>query len=111
MLRYVADRFLLMPMPRWSDNPIDPISIRDVLYYLVAAADARCPPGAYDIYGPETYDLRRPAAGVRAGLRKMARRAARARRGHRAGVAGDSGWRCRCPAAWPPISWSPLTIR
>ena len=44
MLRYVGDRFLLMPMPAWSANPIDPISIRDVLYYLVAAADAdACP--------------------------------------------------------------------
>ena len=55
MLRYVGDRFLLMPMPGWSVNPIDPISIRDVLYYLVAAADGdQVPAGAYDIYGPET---------------------------------------------------------
>jgi uncharacterized protein YbjT (DUF2867 family) len=55
MLRYVGDRFVLMPMPGWSVNPIDPISIRDVLYYLVAAADSeRVPAGAYDIHGPET---------------------------------------------------------
>jgi uncharacterized protein YbjT (DUF2867 family) len=55
MLRYVGDRFLFIPMPVWSANPIDPISISDVLYYLVAAADAdRVPAGAYDIYGPET---------------------------------------------------------
>jgi uncharacterized protein YbjT (DUF2867 family) len=55
MLRYVGDRFLLMPLPGWSVNPIDPISISDVLYYLVAAADSdRVPAGAYDIYGPET---------------------------------------------------------
>jgi uncharacterized protein YbjT (DUF2867 family) len=55
MLRYVGDRFLLMPMPAWSVNPIDPISISDVLYYLAAAADAdRVPAGAYDIHGPET---------------------------------------------------------
>ena len=54
MLRYVGDRFLLMPMPGWSVNPIDPISISDVLYYLVAAADERVPAGAYDICGPET---------------------------------------------------------
>ena len=39
MLRYVGDRFVLIPMPAWSANPMDPISIRDVLYYLVAAAD------------------------------------------------------------------------
>ena len=40
MLRYVGDRFPLMPIPPWMDNPIDPISVRDVLHYLVAAADA-----------------------------------------------------------------------
>src|SRR5215208_6116199 len=55
MLRYVGDRFVLIPMPAWSANPIDPISIRAVLHSLVAAADAeRVPPGAYDIIGPET---------------------------------------------------------
>lgn len=54
MLRYVADRFLLLPMPEWSANPIDPISIRDVLHYLVAVADPAVPAGAYDIAGPET---------------------------------------------------------
>ncbi len=55
MLRYVGDRFWLIPLPAWSANPIDPISISDVLYYLVAAADpAKVPAGAYDIYGPET---------------------------------------------------------
>jgi uncharacterized protein YbjT (DUF2867 family) len=55
MLRYVGDRFVLIPMPAWSANPMDPISIRDVLYYLVAAADGeRVPAGAYDIFGPET---------------------------------------------------------
>jgi uncharacterized protein YbjT (DUF2867 family) len=55
MLRYVGDRFLFLPMPVWSANPIDPISISDVLYYLVGAADTdRVPAGAYDICGPET---------------------------------------------------------
>lgn len=55
MLRYVADRFLVLPLPVWSANPIDPISIRDVLYYLVAAADTeQVPAGSYDIRGPET---------------------------------------------------------
>ena len=28
MLRYVGDRFLFIPLPAWSANPIDPISIR-----------------------------------------------------------------------------------
>lgn len=55
MLRYVGDRFVVIPLPAWSANPIDPISIRDVLYYLAAAADTdRVPAGAYDICGPET---------------------------------------------------------
>ena len=59
MMRYVGDRFPVIPIPKWMDNPIDPISIRDVLNYLVAAADAeRVPPGAYDIAGPDTTSYR-----------------------------------------------------
>jgi uncharacterized protein YbjT (DUF2867 family) len=55
MLRYVGDRFLLLPEPKWTKNPMDPISIRDVLYYLAASADEDVvPAGAYDICGPET---------------------------------------------------------
>ncbi|BBY46166.1 NAD(P)H-binding protein [Mycolicibacterium celeriflavum] len=55
MLRYVGDRFLVFPLPSWSTNPIDPISICDVLHYLIAAADSdRVPAGAYDITGAET---------------------------------------------------------
>ena len=38
---------------------MDPISISDVLYYLVAAADGDAvPAGAYDIDGPETTTYR-----------------------------------------------------
>jgi uncharacterized protein YbjT (DUF2867 family) len=59
MLRYVGDRFPVMPMPGWMDNPIEPISIRDVLHYLVASADAdQVPAGAYDIHGPDTTSYR-----------------------------------------------------
>lgn len=59
MMRYVADRFPLIPIPSWMDNPIDPISIRDVLHYLVTAADpGRVPAGAYDISGPTTTSYR-----------------------------------------------------
>ena len=59
MLRYVGDRFVLIPLPAWMENPMDPISIHDVLYYLVAAADGdRVPGGAYDISGPETTTYR-----------------------------------------------------
>jgi hypothetical protein len=59
MLRYVGDRFLLFPLLPWVDNPMDPISIRDALHYLVAAADPeRVPAGAYDISGAETTSYR-----------------------------------------------------
>ena len=59
MLRYVADRFPVIPLPTWMNNPIDPISIRDLLHYLVPAADPeRVPPGAYDIAGPDTTSYR-----------------------------------------------------
>jgi uncharacterized protein YbjT (DUF2867 family) len=59
MMRYVGDRFPLMPIPSWMDNPIDPISIRDVLHYLVAAAEPDwVPAGAYDISGPTTTSYR-----------------------------------------------------
>ena len=59
MMRYVGDRFPLIPIPSWMDNPIDPISVRDVLHYLVAAADPdRVPAGAYDIHGPDTTSYR-----------------------------------------------------
>jgi uncharacterized protein YbjT (DUF2867 family) len=59
MLRYVADRFPVIPIPKWMENPIDPISIRDVLHYLVAAAESdRVPAGAYDIAGPDTTSYR-----------------------------------------------------
>jgi uncharacterized protein YbjT (DUF2867 family) len=59
MMRYVGDRFPLLPVPSWMDNPIDPISIRDVLHYLLAAANPeRVPSGAYDIAGPDTTSYR-----------------------------------------------------
>jgi uncharacterized protein YbjT (DUF2867 family) len=59
MLRYVGDRFVVIPLPVWMDNPMDPISIHDVLYYLVAAADGdKVPAGAYDISGPESTTYR-----------------------------------------------------
>lgn len=59
ILRYVGDRFPVMPMPSWMHNPLDPISIRDVLHYLVAAADPDVvPAGAYDISGPESTSYR-----------------------------------------------------
>ena len=111
MMRYVGDRFPVIPIPKWMDNPIDPISIRDVLHYLVAAADAeRVPPGAYDIAGPDTTSYREL-------LKTYARIS-----GNGTPVCRCGGWtprwppasprlRCRCPTDWPRIWLSRWTIR
>ena len=59
MVRYVGDRLPLIPLPPFADHAIEPISIRDVLYYLVAAADRELvPAGAYDIVGPNSTTYR-----------------------------------------------------
>jgi uncharacterized protein YbjT (DUF2867 family) len=59
MLRYVGDRFPVIPVTPWMENPLDPISVRDVLHYLVAAADPQqVPAGNYDIAGPQTTSYR-----------------------------------------------------
>lgn len=59
MLRYVGDRFVLIPSTEWMNNPMDPISVRDVLFYLAAAADRdQVPAGAYDISGPDSTTYR-----------------------------------------------------
>lgn len=53
IIRYLGDRLAVIPEPSWTNNPMDPISIRDVLHYLVAAADPSLPAGDYDIAGPD----------------------------------------------------------
>jgi len=39
MLRYLTERLPAMVTPRWVSNRVQPIAIRDVLHYLVAAAE------------------------------------------------------------------------
>lgn len=54
MIRSLTDVLPYMPAPRWVRNRIQPIAVRDVLYYLVEAA--KLPPGvnrAFDIGGPD----------------------------------------------------------
>jgi len=51
MLRYLTERLPVMVTPRWVGNRIQPIAVRDVLSYLVAAATL--PPGGYDIGGAD----------------------------------------------------------
>ncbi|MEU7632787.1 SDR family oxidoreductase [Nocardia sp. NPDC049220] len=54
MLRYLTERLPMMVTPRWVRNRIQPIAVRDVLYYLTEAA--RLPGGVggvFDIGGPD----------------------------------------------------------
>ncbi|MEV4131425.1 SDR family oxidoreductase [Dactylosporangium sp. NPDC049742] len=55
MLRYLTERLPVMITPRWVHNRIQPIAIRDVLRYLVAAATVFPVPlnRAFDIGGPD----------------------------------------------------------
>ncbi len=90
MLRYVADRFLLLPMPEWSANPIDPISIRDVLHYLVARGRrGAVPAGCLRHPRAGDHHLRRSAADLRTHRGHLAHTGAGLRHRHRPGVAGE----------------------
>jgi len=54
MVRHLTDVLPYMPAPKWVRNFIQPIAVRDVLYYLVAAAEL--PPEVnrtFDIGGPD----------------------------------------------------------
>ena len=54
MLRYLTERLPAMVTPKWVQTRIQPIAVRDVLRYLVAAAEL--PPEvhrAFDIGGPD----------------------------------------------------------
>ncbi|MFD7843624.1 SDR family oxidoreductase [Nocardia sp. NPDC059764] len=54
MLRYLTERLPVMVTPRWVRNRIQPIAVRDVLYYLVAAAGLPDDVNdAFDIGGPD----------------------------------------------------------
>jgi uncharacterized protein YbjT (DUF2867 family) len=54
MLRHLTHRLPIMTTPKWVMNRTHPIAIRDVLYYLKAAATLEQPVGkVFDIGGPE----------------------------------------------------------
>jgi uncharacterized protein YbjT (DUF2867 family) len=54
MIRHLTNRLPVMTTPRWVNNRIQPIAIRDVLYYLLAAATMPLPRSrSYDIGGPD----------------------------------------------------------
>lgn len=56
MIRHLTEVLPYMPAPRWVRSFIQPIAVRDVLHYLIAAADV--PPEvnrAFDIGGPDVF--------------------------------------------------------
>lgn len=57
MIRHLTDRLPAMTTPKWVHNKIQPISIDDVLYYLVEAATADVPSSrTWDIGGPDVME-------------------------------------------------------
>ncbi len=59
MLRYLTERLPAMVTPRWVDNRIQPIAVRDVLRYLVGAATLPAEVSRrFDIGGPEVLTYR-----------------------------------------------------
>ncbi|WIM88150.1 DUF2867 domain-containing protein [Candidatus Mycobacterium wuenschmannii] len=56
MLRYLTERLPVMVTPKWLRTRVQPIAVRDVLYYLTQAAEL--PPEVsrpFDIGGPDTF--------------------------------------------------------
>ncbi|WP_258046068.1 SDR family oxidoreductase [Leifsonia shinshuensis] len=73
MIRQLTDVLPYMPAPRWVRNRIQPIAVRDVLHYLLAAAEL--PPEvsrAFDIGGPDIlrYGQMMNGYALEAGLRQ-----------------------------------------
>jgi uncharacterized protein YbjT (DUF2867 family) len=56
MLRYLTERLPLMVTPKWLRTRVQPIAVRDVLYYLVKAAELPTEVSrAFDIGGPDIF--------------------------------------------------------
>lgn len=54
MIRHLTDVLPYMPAPKWVRNRIQPIAVRDVLYYLLAAADLPADVNrTFDVGGPD----------------------------------------------------------
>ncbi|MFO7690230.1 MAG: SDR family oxidoreductase, partial [Cryobacterium sp.] len=75
MIRHLTDVLPYMPAPKWVRNKIQPIAVRDVLYYLQAAAEL--PPEVnrtFDIGGPDVlrYGQMMNGYALEAGLKQRA---------------------------------------
>lgn len=56
MLRYLTERLPLMVTPRWLRTCVQPIAVRDVLYYLVKSAELPAEVNRpFDIGGPDHF--------------------------------------------------------
>ena len=59
LIRYLAERLPIIPLPAFMNHPVAPIAVDDVLRYLAAAGDpAQVPPGHYDISNGQTLTYR-----------------------------------------------------
>jgi uncharacterized protein YbjT (DUF2867 family) len=73
ILRYLAERLPVMITPRWVSNPVQPISIRNVLNYLQGCLEnAETAGETFDIGGPDvlTYQRLLEIYAEEAGLRR-----------------------------------------
>lgn len=72
LIRHIAERVPVIPIPTWMNHPVSPIAVSDVLHYLQAAADTDLPAGAYDISNGErlTYAELIRSFVAQAGLRR-----------------------------------------
>ena len=60
MMRYLVERLPVMTTPRWVQNPVQPISIRDVLGYLKGCLEhEETIGGTFDIGGPDVLTYKR----------------------------------------------------
>ncbi|MGP3534652.1 SDR family oxidoreductase [Microbacterium sp. RD1] len=75
MVRHLTEVLPYMPAPRWVRNRIQPIAVRDVLYYLLGAAHVPASANrTVDIGGPDVlrYGQMMNGYAVEAGLRQRA---------------------------------------
>lgn len=73
MIRHLTEVLPYMPAPKWVRNRIQPIAVRDVLYYLQAAADLPAEANrTFDIGGPDVlrYGQMMNGCALEAGLRQ-----------------------------------------
>lgn len=49
LIRHIADRVPIIPLPTWMNHVVSPIGVDDVLRYLLAARHSTLPAGHYDI--------------------------------------------------------------